>query len=76
MRTRRTDPRRIQAAREDAALTQAQVAEQLNVDRTAVAKWESPTAGKAPSPINFKALCDLFGCEPSDLLAEADDKAA
>lgn len=59
----------IKKAREEAGLTQAQVAEALKVRQSAVAQWEAgmikPRADKLP------AIAKLFGCTIDELLKEA-----
>lgn len=72
MRSRKTSPEKIKAVREGIPLTQQQLADELGVDRTAVAKWESRTAGKAPSPANFKALCRVLKVKAHALYAESE----
>ena len=55
----------IRILREKKGLSQAQLAEAINVDRSAVAKWESadvfPRADKIP------AICRALDCTPNDL---------
>ena len=55
--------------REQRGLTQAQVADKLNVDRSAVTKWE--TGGSTPLRKYRSALCELLGCTEAELLADA-----
>lgn len=55
--------------RERHGLTQAQVADKLNVDRSAVAKWE--TGGSTPLRKYRPALCELLHCTEAELLADA-----
>lgn len=47
-------------------LTQEYVAEQLDVSRQAVSKWENGTSD--PSTSNLFALAKLFGCSVEELL--------
>ncbi len=55
--------------RERRGLTQAQVADKLNVDRSAVTKWE--TGGSTPLKKYRPKLCALLGCTEAELLADA-----
>lgn len=56
---------KIKQLRENANLTQQQLSENLNVDRSTVAKWETgeamPRADKLPE------LAKIFGCSIDDL---------
>lgn len=52
--------------RERRGLTQAQVADRLNVDKSAVAKWES--GASTPLRKYRPALCALLGCTEAELL--------
>ncbi|MCP2039897.1 transcriptional regulator with XRE-family HTH domain [Neisseria sp. HSC-16F19] len=60
-----------------AGLTQAQVAEILNVSNDAVSRMER--GGIMPTVARLIKLAEIFGCEVSDLLTEssplADDQA-
>lgn len=55
----------IKQLRENANLTQQQLSENLNVDRSTIAKWETgeamPRADKLPE------LAKIFGCSIDDL---------
>ena len=56
----------IAKCRKDANLTQAQLAEKLNITDRAVSKWET---GKAmPDSAIMLALCDILGITVNDLL--------
>lgn len=55
--------------RERRGLTQAQVADKLNVDRSAVTKWE--TGDSTPLRKYRRKLCELLGCTEAELLANA-----
>ena len=55
--------------RERRGLTQAQVADKLNVDRSAVTKWE--TGDSTPLRKYRAALCELLLCTEAELLAPA-----
>ena len=59
----------IKELRERRGLTQAQVADKLNVDRSAVTKWE--TGDSTPLRKYRPALCELLGCTEAELLADA-----
>lgn len=64
----------IRALREKKGISQAQLAEAISVDRSAVAKWES--AGVYPRADKIPAICDALGCTPNDLYAiHAEDSA-
>ena len=52
--------------------TQAQVAEQLGVQPSAVTMWE--TGERKPNIIVLKRLADLFGCTTDELLKDIDVK--
>ena len=56
--------------RERRGLTQAQIADQLNVDKSSVSKWESGTAD--PSTSNLLALAKLFGVSAEELLKSVE----
>lgn len=55
--------------RERRGLTQAQIADRLNVDKSSVSKWES--GDSAPLRKYRPALCELLGCTEAELLANA-----
>lgn len=55
--------------RERRGLTQAQIADQLNVDKSSVSKWES--GDSTPLRKYRPALCELLGCTEAELLANA-----
>lgn len=55
--------------RERRGLTQAQVADKLNVDRSAVAKWEA--GDSTPLKKYRPKLCALLGCTEAELLANS-----
>ena len=54
--------------RERRGLTQAQIADRLNVDRSSVSKWES--GDSTPLRKYRRKLCELLGCTEAELLAE------
>lgn len=55
--------------RERRGLTQAQIADRLNVDKSSVSKWES--GDSTPLRKYRPALCELLGCTEAELLAGA-----
>lgn len=55
--------------RERRGLTQAQIADRLNVDKSSVSKWES--GDSTPLRKYRPALCELLGCTEAELLASA-----
>lgn len=59
---------RVRKLRDAAGLTQAELAEKLDVSRPAIGTWES---GKARPRLNkLKELADLFGVTVSELMGE------
>jgi transcriptional regulator with XRE-family HTH domain len=57
---------KIRQARENAGLTQKQLAEALGLDQSAVSNWE--TGKSEPVINNLRRLADILGCNPADLL--------
>ena len=58
----------IKSAREKAGITQAVIADAVNVSRAAVSAWES---GKAlPEAAKLPVIANLCGCTVDDLLAK------
>lgn len=55
--------------RERRGLTQAQIADRLNVDKSSVSKWES--GDSTPLRKYRQKLCELLGCTEAELLANA-----
>lgn len=55
--------------RERRGLTQAQIADRLNVDKSSVSKWES--GDSTPLRKYRRKLCELLGCTEAELLADA-----
>ena len=55
--------------RERRGLTQAQIADLLNVDKSSVSKWES--GDSTPLRKYRRKLCELLGCTEAELLANA-----
>ena len=60
---------KIYDLRRRSGLSQEQMAEQLEVSRQAVSKWESGASD--PSTSNLLALAKLYGVSAEDLLREA-----
>ena len=60
----------LSSVRRRSGLTQEQFAEQLQVSRQAVSKWETGTAD--PSTSNLLALAKLFGVSAEELLRQVD----
>ena len=60
----------LASVRRSSGLTQEQFAEQLQVSRQAVSKWETGTAD--PSTSNLLALAKLFGVSAEELLRQVD----
>ena len=56
----------LASVRRSSGLTEEQFAEQLQVSRQAVSKWETGTAD--PSTSNLLALAKLFGVSAEELL--------
>ena len=57
---------RIRAYRKERKWTQEELAEQIGVERSAVAKWES---GKSqPQAARLIALAEIFGCTVDEIL--------
>lgn len=66
-----TTGEKIKSARTEAGLSQEQLAEKLNVSRSAVAKWESE--GGTPDIGNLKNIADLLGVSIDYLLKESEE---
>ena len=60
--------------RRKAGLSQEQMAQQLDVSRQAVSKWETGAAD--PSTANLLALAKLYGVSPEELLRNAQNEDA
>ena len=60
--------------RRKAGLSQEQMAQQLDVSRQAVSKWETGAAD--PSTANLLALARLYGVSPEELLHNAQNEDA
>lgn len=52
---------RILSARSGAALTQSQLAEQLGINRSAVAQWERMEGGTNPSIVHLARIAEITG---------------
>ena len=59
----------LKELRKEKGLTQEQFAEQFNVSRWSVSRWETGTA--APSTTKLMAMAKLFGVDAAELLKEA-----
>lgn len=55
--------------RERLGLTQAQIADRLEVDKSTVSKWES--GDSTPLRKYRRKLCELLGCTEEELIAPA-----
>ena len=64
----------IRARRMQAGLSQEQLAEQLQVSRQAVTKWE--TGAGIPDIENLRAIAALFGISIDELLGDASENTA
>lgn len=59
----------LKEMRERQGLTQTQIADQLEVDKSTVSKWES--GDSTPLRKYRRKLCELLGCTEAELLANA-----
>lgn len=59
----------LKELRERRGLTQAQLADRLNVAKTAVSNWE--TGRSKPLRKYRVALCQILGCTEQDLMGES-----
>lgn len=59
----------IRALRELRGLTQAQVADKINVDASSIAKWE--TGASKPLRKYHQPLCEALGCTMAQLTTTA-----
>ena len=57
----------IKVLRENALMTQAQLAAKVYVDRSAVAKWE--TGAACPSTDKLPVIAKALGCKIDDLFS-------
>ena len=64
--------KKLSRLRKKEGLSQAEVAEKLDVSRQAVSRWESGEA--KPSTDNFQALCKLYHVSIDDLLNESEEE--
>lgn len=56
---------KIRQLREQAGLTQKQLAEAVGVDQSAVARWENEENN--PTAARIMQIADVLGCNPGDL---------
>lgn len=56
----------LKAIREKRGLSQAQLADRINVDKTSICKWE--TGVSRPLRKYRAALCQVLGCTEQDLV--------
>ena len=61
---------RLRVLRKDAGLTQAQLAQRIDVSSKTVSKWENGSAD--PSTTNLLALAKLYGVAAEELLRGID----
>lgn len=59
----------LKELRERQGLTQTQIADRLEVDKSTVSKWES--GDSTPLRKYRRKLCALLGCTEAELLADA-----
>ena len=59
----------LKEMRERRGLTQTQIADRLEVDKSTVSKWES--GDSTPLRKYRRKLCELLGCTEAELLANA-----
>lgn len=59
----------LKEMRERLGLTQTQIADRLEVDKSTVSKWES--GDSTPLRKYRRKLCELLGCTEAELLANA-----
>lgn len=64
--------KKLSRLRKKEGLSQAEVAEKLDVSRQAVSRWESGEA--KPSTDNFQALCKLYHVSMDYLLNESEEE--
>ena len=62
---------KIKLLRQQAGLSQSQLAQALNVSRAAIAKWENNNG--TPDVGNLKALASYFRCDLDSLLDDSSD---
>lgn len=72
----RVDGPKLKAAREMAGYTQLELADEIGVSRSAVARWESDRIEDQPTGANFRALLATLNVRAEDILAVPDDQAA
>lgn len=59
----------LKEMRERQGLTQTQIADRLEVDKSTVSKWES--GDSTPLRKYRRKLCEMLGCTEAELLANA-----
>ena len=59
----------LKEMRERQGLTQTQIADRLEVDKSTVSKWEN--GDSTPLRKYRRKLCELLGCTEAELLANA-----
>ncbi len=64
----------LQFLRKKANITQEQLAEQLNVSRQSVSKWESDTA--YPEMDKLLTLCEMFHCDMDTIIRGSTEKSS
>jgi transcriptional regulator with XRE-family HTH domain len=57
----------LKERRENAGITQATLAEQLDIDQTTVSRWEN---GCVPLKKHQRKLADFYGCTIDELLSK------
>lgn len=62
----------IREKRKEKNISQEYVAEQLEVSRQAVSKWE--TGKSVPSMANLKKLAELYSCDIDELLSDGKNE--
>lgn len=60
----------LKRLREQKGLTQYQLADRINVNRSAVSMWE--TGASTPLRKYRIALCEVLGCTEAELMQDAD----
>ncbi|MBA0126323.1 helix-turn-helix transcriptional regulator [Haloechinothrix sp. YIM 98757] len=74
MRTAKVDGDKLRQARELAGYTQESIAKRLELNRSAIAHWESTDPSRQPLGRHFKRLCKLLEVDPSSLLLDEGDR--
>ena len=63
----------IKTQRESIGITQEKLAEEMNIDRSTVAKWE--TGQSMPRADKLKRLAEILDCTVDELLADENKPA-